>query len=61
MANINQNAKQPEKSDQNPHLRKPLGHGHEDVTDDFNALLSVFGISGFSSKLKQKAIRMVRR
>ena len=57
MANMNQKAKQPEKSDK----KTPLGHGHEDITDDFSALLNVFGIEGFSTKLKQKALKMVRR
>ena len=61
MANMNEKAKQSKEQDKNPSLRTPLGHDHEDISDDFSALLNVFGIDGFSTKLKQKALKIVRR
>ena len=61
MANINEKAKQSDESDKTPSLRTSFGYGHEEISDDFNALLSVFGIHGLSSKLKQKALRIIRR
>ncbi|MGR9044509.1 MAG: hypothetical protein ACU83N_04375 [Gammaproteobacteria bacterium] len=61
MANLNEKAKQPEESDSKLSVRTPFGYGHEEISDDFSALLSVFGIQGISNKLKQKALRIIRR
>ncbi|MGR9117486.1 MAG: hypothetical protein ACU85E_17200 [Gammaproteobacteria bacterium] len=61
MANMTTKVQKSEKSNKTPDLRIPLGQDHEDISDDFSALLSVFGINGISDKLKQKALKIVRR